>query len=176
MCQIAMSCVYSLMRSALLRHQSTVERRLSMRPICDPTESPRFREDFPDEACTPSRTFARIESMEDVTVLRYDSPSKSNPFYVVVYPLVVSLSALRLAMSIRSPSTVFHVHFTAPALLLAFFKWRYYYTFHAPAWREISGEKQDTYRSSRRVERPAIRLYKTRGLRFETSTTSFHAE
>jgi glycosyltransferase involved in cell wall biosynthesis len=105
-------------------------------------------------------SFERRESIEGVTVLRYDAPSKKNAIYSVIYPLVVGLSAFKIALSIRSSSTLFHVHFAAPAILLALFKLPYYYTFHAPAWREISGERQDTYRASRRVERVAVWAYK----------------
>lgn len=102
-------------------------------------------------------TAPRVERAADgVRIIRYRPPQKRNPLFAAAYPLYAARGVLGALREIPSPDTVIHAHFAVSALPLALRGSPYLYTFHAPVWKELLDERQDTYRLPRRLERPAV--------------------
>lgn len=83
-------------------------------------------------------------------ILRYKGPSKSNPFFALAYPILVTSrvqAAIRKAVQETEAGrrVVLHAHFPIPALALALTRQRYIYTCHAPVHKEIVPERQGSY-------------------------------
>jgi glycosyltransferase involved in cell wall biosynthesis len=105
----------------------------------------------------------RVERGEDgVVIVRYDQPSKRNPFFALLYPLQVPLAVRAAVMTARKQiggskmSIVHHAHFPIPALVLALTTKDFVYTCHAPVYKEILSERQNTYRLPRLLQRMII--------------------
>ena len=99
---------------------------------------------------------------DGVTTLRYRAPSKRNPFFVLLYPLVVARDVRRALRSAGAgrPGTVVHVHHPVPALVPMLLGVPYVYTFHAPVWREILPEHHDGYFLPPALGRIGIALFR----------------
>jgi glycosyltransferase involved in cell wall biosynthesis len=105
----------------------------------------------------PGVTVSRTLLASGAEIRRYFGPSKRNPLFVVVYPFKVTIGVLRILRKIgRSSETVYHAHHPVPAIALRLTRRPYFYTFHAPVYKEIIGERQATYRSSRLVLQAAV--------------------
>lgn len=81
---------------------------------------------------------------DGVLVERYRAPSKRNPLFVLLYPLVVGRDVHR-ALRRAGAGAVVNVHHPIPALVPMLLGIPYVYTFHAPVWREILPERHDSY-------------------------------
>lgn len=99
---------------------------------------------------------------DGVRIRRTPSPSKSRRTFALEYPFVITwgtVRALRREASradIKAGRVVVHVHFPVPALAVMALGLPYVYTFHAPVYKEIAGERQGSYRLSHLAERAAI--------------------
>ncbi|WP_375400971.1 glycosyltransferase family 4 protein [uncultured Amnibacterium sp.] len=82
-----------------------------------------------------------------VVTAHYRVPSKRNPLFVPLYPLVVATDVARLLRrATRGPQPVIlNVHHPVPAIVPMLLRVPYIYTFHAPVWREILPERHDSY-------------------------------
>jgi glycosyltransferase involved in cell wall biosynthesis len=104
----------------------------------------------------------RLVLSTGVDINRYFGPSKQNPLFVVMYPFTVTAGVLRVLRRLgvrRSASadrTVFHAHHPVPAIALRLARLPYVYTFHAPVFKEIIGERQASYKSSDFVLKTAV--------------------
>ncbi len=104
----------------------------------------------------------RIERAPDgVSIVRHAVPSKRNPLFGAAYPFYAARGVLGPIRTLRGPDTVVHAHFSVTALPLALSGERFLYTFHAPMWRELLDERQDTYRLPRVVQQPAVAAVRT---------------
>lgn len=93
---------------------------------------------------------------DGVRIIRHAVPSKANPLYGVGYPLYTARGVLRSVRSLLGPDTVVHAHFPVTGLPLSLTGTPYVYTFHAPVWRELLDERQNTYHLPSALERPAV--------------------
>jgi glycosyltransferase involved in cell wall biosynthesis len=105
---------------------------------------------------------ARELAADGVHLLRYSVPSKKDPSFAVRYPYVVA-RAVRRALDEDSASRpgdgeqpVLHGHFAVPALVPALRRDPFLYTLHAPVWRELLSERQDSYVLPKPVQRAAV--------------------
>jgi glycosyltransferase involved in cell wall biosynthesis len=92
---------------------------------------------------------------DGVRIVRHPVPSKANPLFAGAYPLYTARGVLGALRAHAGPDTVVHAHFAVSALPLALAGAPYLYTFHAPVWRELLDERQDTYHLPGWLERPA---------------------
>lgn len=91
-----------------------------------------------------------LRERDDIGVVtaRYRVPSKRNPLFAVLYPVVVGLDVARLLRSAgagRRGEVVVNVHHPMPAIVPMLLGVPYVYTFHAPVWREVLPERHDSY-------------------------------
>lgn len=90
------------------------------------------------------------EYPDGVKVMRYRVPPKEDPLFALKYPYYVAKGvrqALSRALGASSPArTVVHGHFPLPMLPLVMKGIPYVYTCHAPVYKEILDERQDSYR------------------------------
>jgi glycosyltransferase involved in cell wall biosynthesis len=93
---------------------------------------------------------------DGVRIIRHPVPAKTNPLFSVAYPLYTARGVLGPVRALRGPDTVIHAHFAVTALPLAMTGMPYVYTFHAPVWRELLDERQDTYHLPTAFEQPAV--------------------
>lgn len=113
---------------------------------------------------------------DGVRIRRHDSPSKSRAAFAIRYPIEVVAGMRRLLQAeasradLRARRVVIHAHFPVPALALVLLRIPYIYTFHAPVYREIAGERQDSYKLSALFEHVAIQ-----GMKFVESLVLRHA-
>ncbi|MCH6471812.1 glycosyltransferase family 4 protein [Sinomonas terrae] len=108
--------------------------------------------------CAPEK-----ESGEDgVLVRRHPSPPKSSRLFAIWYPFMVFSGVRRILREevsrseLANGSTIIHAHFPVPTLALALLRIPFVYTFHAPVYRELVGERQGSYAMSRFGERMAV--------------------
>lgn len=86
----------------------------------------------------------RAVSTEDgVLVYRHWTPKKSNPLFPLLVVLASILSALRLIR--KYPHHIVHAHFPVQGAAAALSKAPFVYTFHAPVYRELLSERQNSY-------------------------------
>lgn len=97
-----------------------------------------------------------------VRVLRYRVPSKRNPLFAPLYPLVVAINVRRLVRQeyTEASPTVCHLHYPVPALAFLGSTIPYVYTFHAPVHKEILSERQGGYPLPRVAQSLAVGLFK----------------
>lgn len=107
----------------------------------------RWREDSP----------AREVGADGVVVERYPVPSKGNPLYAALYPWFVAAGVIARA---RDRASVVHAHMCLPALPLTLARRRYLLTFHAPVWRELLRERQESYRLPSWAQSTAVETLK----------------
>ena len=89
----------------------------------------------------------RESDANGVVTAHYRVPSKRNPLFVPLYPLVVATDVARLLRrAMRGPQPIIlNVHHPVPAIVPMLLRVPYIYTFHAPVWREILPERHDSY-------------------------------
>ena len=92
---------------------------------------------------------------DGVKIVRHAVLSKANPLFAAAYPLYTARGILGAVRAHGGRDAVVHAHFAVTALPLALTGVPYLYTFHAPVWRELLDERQDTYHLPRARERPA---------------------
>ena len=88
---------------------------------------------------------------DGVTIIRHSVPSKANPLFAAFYPVSSARGVLAPVRQARG-----HCHFAPTALPLALSGVPFLYTFHAPVWRELLDERQDSYRLPRALQRPVV--------------------
>ena len=92
----------------------------------------------------------REEFADGVNVQRYEAPSKRHPLFAVKYPFVVVTGvrrAIRAAIAQGGAEpTIIHGHFPLPMIYPLLRRIPYVYTCHAPVYKEILDERQDSYR------------------------------
>ncbi len=99
----------------------------------------------------------QVEDAPDgVRIVRHAMAAKSNPLFGPAYPLVAARAVHRAVRAAYGPDTVIHAHFPIPALALTGPGPPFLYTFHAPLWRELLDERQDTYALPRPLQRGAV--------------------
>ncbi len=99
---------------------------------------------------------ARETAADGVTIIRHSVPSKHNPLFAAFYPVSSARGVLSPVRRARGPETVVHCHFAPTALPLALARIPFVYTFHAPLWRELLDERQETYRLPVALQPPAV--------------------
>lgn len=129
------------------RYVRELSSTLSRRGIDVTIVAKRWRADSP----------GREQCADGVTIDRYAVPAKSNPLYAVAYPVLVSRGVWVRATS-RPPRTVVHVHMSVPGLPLAVRGEPFVFTFHAPLWRELLSERQDSYVLPSGVQNATVRV------------------
>jgi glycosyltransferase involved in cell wall biosynthesis len=101
----------------------------------------------------------RVEVAPDgVKVIRHAVPAKGNPLFAAAYPFYTIRGVLGALRAEGGPPLVVHGHFPITALPIALGGRPYLYTFHAPVWRELLDERQDTYALPGPAQRPAVGL------------------
>lgn len=105
---------------------------------------------------------AREVQSDGVVVERYAVPSKLNPLYAALYPLYVAAGVGARVRRRAGANTVVHAHMSVPAFPLAFRRAPYLFTFHAPIWRELLMERQDSYALPGALQQTVVRV--ARGL------------
>lgn len=98
-----------------------------------------------------------------LTIMRYRPPSKRNPLFGALYPIAIS-TAVRRALqevgadraAVRSGEVVIHGHFPVPMLPVVLMRLPFLYTMHAPVYKELLGERQESYRLPVPLQRVAV--------------------
>jgi len=80
---------------------------------------------------------------DGVEVARYSVPRKTDALFAAKYPFAVAQAASKAVAN--RPNSILHAHFAVPALPLAMRKLPFMYTFHAPVYKELLSERQDSY-------------------------------
>jgi glycosyltransferase involved in cell wall biosynthesis len=104
---------------------------------------------------------AREIAADGVAIIRHSVPSKRNPLFAAFYPVSSARGVLAPARRARGPETVIHCHVAPTALPLALAGIPFVYTFHAPLWRELLDERQETYRLPAALQPPAVAAVRT---------------
>jgi glycosyltransferase involved in cell wall biosynthesis len=129
------------------RYVRELSSTLSRRGIDVTIVAKRWRADSPGcEQCS-----------DGVTIDRYAVPTKSNPLYALAYPFSVSRGVWTRAAP-RDGHTVVHVHMGVPGLPLAVRGTPFVFTFHAPVWRELLSERQESYVLPNVVQEATVRV------------------
>lgn len=82
---------------------------------------------------------------DGVRLLRFSTPPKSDPLFVAKYPVVVARSVRRTLVG--ADYDVLHGHYPITMLPVLTTRIPYIYTFHAPVYKEVVGERQGAYRA-----------------------------
>lgn len=105
----------------------------------------------------------RKEMGKDGVILRrHRSPSKSSSLFAVKYPFVTFAGVRKIIRDevthsgLAEGRTIVHAHFPVPALALVVLRIPFVYTFHAPVYRELAGERQGSYALPGIAERVAV--------------------
>ena len=99
---------------------------------------------------------------DGVVLRRHPSPSKSSALFAFKYPFVIFGGVRNIIRDevtrsdLTDGRTVVHAHFPVPALALVVLRIPFVYTFHAPVYRELIGERQDSYVLPGFTERLAV--------------------
>ena len=110
-----------------------------------------------------------VERVDDrLTIVRYRPPSKRNPFFGPLYPVKISL-AVRAALrasgagpaAVRRGDVVVHGHFPLPMIPVLLAGLPFVYTMHAPVYKELLGERQQSYALPAPVQRAAVAVLAT---------------
>jgi glycosyltransferase involved in cell wall biosynthesis len=129
------------------RYVRELSSTLSRRGIDVTIVAKRWRADSP----------GREQCADGVTIDRYAVPAKSNPLYALAYPFSVSRGVWTRAAP-RDAQTVVHVHMGVPGLPLAVRGKPFVFTFHAPVWRELLSERQESYVLPNVVQDATVRV------------------
>ncbi len=90
---------------------------------------------------------------DGVLIVRHPVPTKTNPLFGALYPLVAAQAVLR---ETRDSRAVLHSHFPLQALPLALLRRPYVHTFHAPVYKELIHERHGSYFLPAVAHRPAV--------------------
>lgn len=82
---------------------------------------------------------------DGVRLRRFSTPAKSNPLFVASYPLTVARSVRQAVLG--ADFDVLHGHYPVSMLPVLSTSIPYAYTFHAPVYKEVVGERQGAYRA-----------------------------
>jgi len=101
---------------------------------------------------------------DGVRIFRYSAPPKRRATFALEYPFFVTMEIVRALKAAgvweRGRSACIHAHYPVPALALVLFRRPFTYTFHAPVFKEIAGERQGSYALPRVIERAAEKVMK----------------
>ncbi|WAH95905.1 glycosyltransferase family 4 protein [Arthrobacter sp. MMS18-M83] len=100
---------------------------------------------------------------DGVSVVRYDMPKKTDPFFALKYPLATAFGVSRSLKKIKvqsQDSVVLHGHFPLPMLTMALLGTRYLYTCHAPVYKEILDERQASYALPKVLHQIVVKSFK----------------
>ncbi|WP_344814527.1 glycosyltransferase family 4 protein [Microlunatus aurantiacus] len=102
---------------------------------------------------------ASAETGDDgVRLLRFTTPAKSDPLFVAKYPLSVASAVRRTVLG--ADYDVLHGHYPISMLPVTTTRIPYIYTFHAPVYKEVLGERQGEYRAPGPVSGATVRAMK----------------
>ena len=96
---------------------------------------------------------------DGVRLLRFATPPKSDPFFVAKYPVSVARAVRRTVMG--ADYDVLHGHYPISMLPVLTTRIPYLYTFHAPVYKEVVGERQREYRAPGPVSGATVRVMKS---------------
>ena len=96
---------------------------------------------------------------DGVRLLRFATPPKSDPFFVAKYPVSVARAVRRTVMG--ADYDVLHGHYPISMLPVLTTRIPYLYTFHAPVYKEVVGERQGEYRAPGPVSGATVRVMKS---------------
>lgn len=82
---------------------------------------------------------------DGVRLRRLATPPKSDPLFVAKYPLSVARSVRRTVLG--ADFDVLHGHYPISMMPVLATRIPYIYTFHAPVYKEVVGERQGSYRA-----------------------------
>lgn len=105
------------------------------------------------------------EEFDDgVKVQRYEAPSKRDPLFAIKYPFFIAAGvrkAIRAAVAHGDAGTVVvHGHFPLPMVYPLLRRIPYVYTCHAPVYKEILDERQESYRLPAIIQKASIGTFK----------------
>ena len=104
------------------------------------------------------------EFADGVKVQRYEAPSKRDPLFVIKYPFFIATGvrrAIRAAVAHGDAgTTIIHGHFPLPMIYPLLRRIPYVYTCHAPVYKEILDERQESYRLPAIVQNTFIGTFK----------------
>ena len=104
------------------------------------------------------------EFTDGVKVQRYDVPSKQDPLFAIKYPFRVVTGVRKAIMAAMADgdalSTIIHGHFPLPMFYPLLRRMPYVYTCHAPVYKEILDERQESYRLPAIVQDAFIGIFK----------------
>ncbi|MGC5220997.1 glycosyltransferase family 4 protein [Micromonospora sp. DT81.3] len=95
---------------------------------------------------------------DGVRLLRFSAPPKSDPLFVAKTPVSIASAVRRRVLS--ADFDVLHGHYPVPMLPITTMRIPYLYTFHAPVYREVVGERQNAYRANRLVSQASVQVMK----------------
>lgn len=104
------------------------------------------------------------EFVDGVKVQRYEVPSKRDPLFAIKYPFFVATGvrrAIRAAVAQgEAGTTIVHGHFPLPMIYPLLRRIPYVYTCHAPVYKEILDERQESYRLPAIVQDAFVSTFK----------------
>lgn len=104
------------------------------------------------------------EFADGVKVQRYGVPSKRDPLFAIKYPFRVATGVRRAITAAMAQgdagSTVIHGHFPLPMIYSLLCRMPYVYTCHAPVYKEILDERQESYRLPAIVQNAFVGIFK----------------
>jgi glycosyltransferase involved in cell wall biosynthesis len=95
---------------------------------------------------------------DGVRLLRFSTPPKSDPLFVAKYPIRVARAVRRTV--IGADYDVLHGHYPISMLPVLTTRIPYLYTFHAPVYKEVVGERQGAYRAPGPVSAATVTVMK----------------
>ena len=95
---------------------------------------------------------------DGVRLLRFSTPPKSDPLFVASYPTSVARAVRRTVLG--ADYDVLHGHYPISMLPVTTTRIPYAYTFHAPVYKEVVGERQGAYRAPGPVSRATVSAMK----------------
>ncbi|HEY5847784.1 MAG TPA: glycosyltransferase family 4 protein [Microlunatus sp.] len=95
---------------------------------------------------------------DGVRLLRFSTPPKTDPLFVAKYPMSVARSVRRTVLGAHYD--VLHGHYPISMLPVLTTRIPYLYTFHAPVYKEVVGERQGAYRAPGPVSGATVAVMK----------------
>lgn len=95
---------------------------------------------------------------DGVRLLRFATPPKSDPLFVAKYPFTVARMVRRTVL--RADYDILHGHYPISMLPVLTTRIPYLYTFHAPVYKEVVGERQGAYRAPGPVSAATVTVMK----------------
>ena len=95
---------------------------------------------------------------DGVRLLRFTTPPKSDPLFVAKYPVSVARAVRRLITG--ASYDVLHGHYPVAMLPALTTRIPFLYTFHAPVYKEVMGERQGSYAAPGPVAAASVLIMK----------------